>query len=162
MTGSKRIRTAWLCNGPGPNTTDFFDALSKVPECDVDVLYCADRGTKWRGTFSVSSVPDGYSHRVLWNASPFSHRVPALLLNPGVLSAFRTDAYDIAVIGGTFPTAALAMATRLLSKRPYAVWGEMVNRSGSRNPTTDVCWETSIKPGEELVITYSYKIYVPD
>ena len=130
MAGPERIRTAWLCNAPGPNTSDFFDALAKVPECDVDVFYCAAEHKKWRGSFSVSG---GYRHRVLWNANPFPQRVEALHLNPGVLSAFRTDAYDIAVIGGTaYPTAALAMATRWLAKRPYAVWGEMVNRGANK------------------------------
>ena len=39
---------------------------------------------------------------------------------------------------------------------------DRVNRSGSQNATTDVCWETSIDSGEELVITYTYKVYVPD
>ncbi len=39
---------------------------------------------------------------------------------------------------------------------------DRVNRTGSQNATTDVCWETSVGPGEELIITYSYKIYVPD
>lgn len=36
-----------------------------------------------------------------------------------------------------------------------------VNRSG-QNQITDVCWETSLEAGVELVITYQYKIYVPD
>jgi hypothetical protein len=39
---------------------------------------------------------------------------------------------------------------------------DRVNRSGSQNATTDVCWETSVGSGEELVITYTYKFYVPD
>lgn len=38
---------------------------------------------------------------------------------------------------------------------------ERINTSGSLNKTTDVCWETSLKAGEELTITYSYQIYVP-
>lgn len=38
---------------------------------------------------------------------------------------------------------------------------ERVNTSGSPNNTTDVCWETSIKAGEELKINYSYQVYVP-
>ncbi len=37
---------------------------------------------------------------------------------------------------------------------------ERVNTSGSPNSTTDVCWETSIKAGEELKINYSYQVYV--
>jgi hypothetical protein len=39
---------------------------------------------------------------------------------------------------------------------------DRVNRSSTQNTTTDVCWETTIKPGEELIITYTYKVYVPD
>lgn len=38
---------------------------------------------------------------------------------------------------------------------------ERVNRSGDVNKITDVCWETSIKSGEELEITYTYEVYVP-
>ncbi|MEZ4924876.1 MAG: hypothetical protein R3A50_01275 [Saprospiraceae bacterium] len=34
------------------------------------------------------------------------------------------------------------------------------NSSGYQNNTTDVCWETSIGAGEEMTITYSYKIWV--
>ncbi|MBX2874188.1 MAG: DUF4139 domain-containing protein [Saprospiraceae bacterium] len=37
---------------------------------------------------------------------------------------------------------------------------ERINTSGSLNKTTDVCWETSLKAGEELEINYSYQIYV--
>jgi len=37
-----------------------------------------------------------------------------------------------------------------------------VNRSGDQNATTDVCWETSVEAGEELIITYTYNVYVPD
>ena len=38
---------------------------------------------------------------------------------------------------------------------------ERVNRSGEINKVTDICWETSIEPGEELEITYTYDVYVP-
>ena len=38
---------------------------------------------------------------------------------------------------------------------------ERINTSGDPNKLTDVCWETSVKSGEELTITYSYQIYVP-
>lgn len=38
---------------------------------------------------------------------------------------------------------------------------ERVNRSGDVNKVTDICWETSIAPGEELEITYTYDVYVP-
>ncbi len=37
---------------------------------------------------------------------------------------------------------------------------ERVNRTGDINKITDVCWETSISGGEELEITYTYKVYV--
>ncbi len=37
---------------------------------------------------------------------------------------------------------------------------ERINRSGDVNKTTDVCWETSINGGDELEITYSYKVFV--
>ncbi len=37
---------------------------------------------------------------------------------------------------------------------------ERVNRTGDLNKITDVCWETSIEGGEELEITYTYKVYV--
>ncbi|MGB1216777.1 MAG: hypothetical protein ACPG5P_02815 [Saprospiraceae bacterium] len=37
---------------------------------------------------------------------------------------------------------------------------ERVNRSGNYNKTSDVCWETSINPGEELIIKYTYQIYI--
>lgn len=37
---------------------------------------------------------------------------------------------------------------------------ERINTSGSPNKTTDVCWETSLKAGEELTIDYSYQIFV--
>lgn len=37
---------------------------------------------------------------------------------------------------------------------------ERVNRSADINKITDVCWETSLAPEEELEITYSYKVYV--
>jgi len=37
---------------------------------------------------------------------------------------------------------------------------ERINTSGSLNKTTDVCWETSLKAGEELTIDYTYQIYV--
>ncbi len=39
---------------------------------------------------------------------------------------------------------------------------DRVNRTGSQNPTTDVCWEISVESGKELIITYTYKVYVPD
>ncbi len=35
-----------------------------------------------------------------------------------------------------------------------------VNTYGQANVTTDVCWETSLKAGEELEITYTYQIHV--
>jgi len=38
---------------------------------------------------------------------------------------------------------------------------ERVNRSASYNRITDVCWETSLGAGKELVIKYQYKVYVP-
>jgi len=37
---------------------------------------------------------------------------------------------------------------------------ERVNRNGDINKINDVCWETSIKGGEELEITYTYRVYV--
>jgi hypothetical protein len=37
---------------------------------------------------------------------------------------------------------------------------ERVNRSADINKITDVCWETSLDPEEELEITYSYQVYV--
>ncbi len=39
---------------------------------------------------------------------------------------------------------------------------DQVNRTGSQNDITDVCWETTVDSGEELIITYTYKVYVPD
>lgn len=47
-------------------------------------------------------------------------------------------------------------------KKSNVKWlkAERVNTSGSPNNTTDVCWETSIKAGEELKINYSYQVYV--
>ena len=39
---------------------------------------------------------------------------------------------------------------------------ERVNTNGDLNKLTDVCWETSLDPGEELKITYTYQIYVRD
>lgn len=38
---------------------------------------------------------------------------------------------------------------------------ERVQRNG-QNSITDVCWETELKPGEEIEINYSYQVYVPD
>ncbi len=38
---------------------------------------------------------------------------------------------------------------------------ERVGRGGSYNKTTDVCWETSLDAGKDLVIKYQYKVYVP-
>jgi len=38
---------------------------------------------------------------------------------------------------------------------------EKVNRYG-QNKITNVCWETKVKSGEELIITYKYQVYVPD
>ncbi len=38
---------------------------------------------------------------------------------------------------------------------------ERVSRGGSYNKTTDVCWETSLEAGKDLVIKYQYKVYVP-
>jgi len=48
-------------------------------------------------------------------------------------------------------------------KKSSTKWlkAERINTSGNLNKTTDVCWETSVKAGEELTITYSYQIYVP-
>ncbi len=37
---------------------------------------------------------------------------------------------------------------------------ERINRSGDLNKVTDICWETSIGAGEDLEITYTYKVYV--
>lgn len=37
---------------------------------------------------------------------------------------------------------------------------EMVNFSGNSNKSTNVCWETNVKAGEEIEIVYKYKIYV--
>ncbi len=49
----------------------------------------------------------------------------------------------------------------LISSSEKWLKAERVNRNG-QNKYTDVCWETSIKSGEELIITYQYKVYVPD
>lgn len=51
---------------------------------------------------------------------------------------------------------------QLLESSAEWLKSERVNRTGSQNGTTDVCWETSIGSGEELIITYTYKVYVPD
>jgi len=37
---------------------------------------------------------------------------------------------------------------------------ELVNRGGNSNKTNNVCWETSLNPGQELEITYKYKVFV--
>jgi hypothetical protein len=37
----------------------------------------------------------------------------------------------------------------------------LVTRNG-QNKINNVCWETSIDTGEELIINYKYKVYVPD
>ena len=37
---------------------------------------------------------------------------------------------------------------------------ERGNTSGSPNNTTDVCWETQLKAGEELKINYTYQVFV--
>lgn len=50
---------------------------------------------------------------------------------------------------------------KLLSSTTEWLKAERVNRNG-QNPMTDVCWETSIKSGKELIITYQYQVYVPD
>ena len=39
---------------------------------------------------------------------------------------------------------------------------ERINRNSNLNKITDVCWETSLKAGEEVEITYTYKVYIPD
>ena len=49
----------------------------------------------------------------------------------------------------------------LISSSSKWLKAERVTRNG-QNQITDVCWETSIDTGEELMITYQYKVYVPD
>lgn len=50
----------------------------------------------------------------------------------------------------------------LLESSTEWLTSDRVNRSGNPNATTDICWETSVKSGEELIITYTYKVYVAD
>ena len=129
MSDPEKLRTAWLCPSPGPNTSAFYDALSRVRGCEVEVFYCAADHDKWRGSFAVSG---GHAHHVLWNANPWAQRLDLLHTNPGVVPTFLDRRFDIVVIATiASPTGALAMATRWLARRPYAIWGEMVNRSGS-------------------------------
>ncbi len=54
-----------------------------------------------------------------------------------------------------------AITGELLQSDVKWLKAKRVNRSGSFNDITDVCWETSIEGGKELVITYTYKVYVP-
>ena len=53
MAGRERIRIAWLLDSPGPNTSDFFDALAELPDYDLNVLYCTGGNKKWHDSFSV-------------------------------------------------------------------------------------------------------------
>ncbi len=39
---------------------------------------------------------------------------------------------------------------------------ERINRNSNLNKITDVCWETTLNAGEEVEVTYTYKVYIPD
>ncbi len=54
-----------------------------------------------------------------------------------------------------------AITGDLLKSSVKWLTAERINRSGNINKVTDVCWETSIDPGEEIEITYTYKVFVP-
>lgn len=50
---------------------------------------------------------------------------------------------------------------QLLNSSTEWLISKQVQRT-NQNEISNVCWETSIKSGEELVITYRYQVYVPD
>ncbi len=124
---SRALRSAWLLVAPGPNTRDFFNALAAREDSDVTVFYCAPTHDKWHG--SLGGL-DGHRHRVLPNLNPWPTRREMLQCNPEILREALDD-YDVFVVAGcTYGTAVLAMLERCALGRPYAVWGEMINRSG--------------------------------
>ncbi len=53
-----------------------------------------------------------------------------------------------------------AIHGELLKSNVKWLKAERINRHGDLNRVTDICWETSIDPGEELEIEYTYKVYV--
>ena len=54
-----------------------------------------------------------------------------------------------------------AITGKLLSSSEKWLKAERLNRT-DQNQIIDVCWETNIDSGEELIITYQYQVYVPD
>lgn len=94
---------------------------------DVRVFYCTEASSKWRGSMES---PQSHRNDVLGNLNPRAETSDALHLNPGVIRAVLGD-FDVLVVAGVNPSAALAILTCIAARRPFAIWGEMINRSGN-------------------------------
>ncbi len=121
------LRLAILSNSPGPNQTQYFDALAKIADIDVSVYYCARKNIKWQGTDT-----NRFNHNAhfLINLNPWPESRGYLHCNPAALYIVTSKRYDLVMIQGyAYPTALATIITCLISRKPFVFWGEMINRN---------------------------------
>jgi len=119
------VRVTVISNTPGPNQSDFYEALSRF--VDATIYYCSPRNQKWRGTEPEKLA---YRGRFLFNLNPWPDRYGSLHLNPGVIPVVLRNTDLLFVQGYTSPTALTALLGGAATVRPFVFWGEMVNRMG--------------------------------
>ncbi len=122
-----KLRLAILSNSPGPNQSQYFDALAKIADIDISVYYCARRNIKWQGT---DVIKFNYNAHFLSNLNPWAETRGYLHCNPSALSFVISKRYDLIMIQGySYPTALATIIMCIMSRKPFVFWGEMINRN---------------------------------
>ena len=121
------MKLAILSNSPGPNQSQYFAELAKIPEVDLTVFYCARKNAKWQGTDA-----DGTDHNAhfMVNLNPWADTRGYLHCNPSAFLLARSGDYDLFIIQGySYPTALGTILACIAFGKPFVFWGEMINRN---------------------------------
>lgn len=127
------IRLAILTSHPIQYQAPLFQALSRVPNLEVEVLFCCKWGLEKYtdpgfGKAIAWDVPlvEGYKHRFLRNLHPTSGPTGFFnLSNPGVAAAvFRRDFHAVLINGWAFSTNWICWAAAALRNVPVLLRGE--------------------------------------
>lgn len=121
------MKLAILSNSPGPNQSQYFAELAKIPGVVLTVFYCARKNAKWQGTDADGTDHDAH---FMVNLNPWADTREYLHCNPSALLLAKSKPYDLVLIQGySYPTAFGTIIACAVLGKPFVFWGEMINRN---------------------------------